>query len=114
MTTVKIRKKDGHVVRIEVSGHSGYASEGEDIVCAAVTSAVRFTETLLNDVRKLDIPFQSDPDAVFLTFGLADRIPADEKHSFYTAVMQGFAVYMKQLSVEYPNYIQVLEVPQNA
>ena len=34
----------------EVKGHSGYAEAGSDIVCAAVTSAVRLVECSLNDV----------------------------------------------------------------
>ena len=34
-------------------GHSGYAEAGSDIVCAAITSAIRMTECALNDVLGL-------------------------------------------------------------
>lgn len=31
----------GHVVKIKVNGHSGYAARGQDIVCAAVSAVVQ-------------------------------------------------------------------------
>ena len=41
MTKVEIFNHDGRINGFSVSGHSGYAEEGSDIVCAAVSSAVR-------------------------------------------------------------------------
>ena len=49
MTTVRLIKNGGNIVGFDVSGHSGYADEGSDIVCAAVSSVVEFTESLIND-----------------------------------------------------------------
>ena len=37
MTTVTFHTEGSRIVSFEVQGHSGYAPEGEDIVCAAVT-----------------------------------------------------------------------------
>ncbi len=34
-------------------GHSGWGESGEDIVCAAITSAVRLVEATVNDVMGL-------------------------------------------------------------
>ena len=41
MTRVAFLRHSGKPAGFDVSGHSGYAAAGEDIVCAAVTSAVR-------------------------------------------------------------------------
>ena len=42
MIDVKISRNSGGVIRsFTVSGHSGYAEEGSDIVCAAVSTAVQ-------------------------------------------------------------------------
>ena len=49
MTTVTFCSEGSRIVGFEVKGHSGYAPQGEDIVCAAVTSAVRLTECAIND-----------------------------------------------------------------
>ena len=54
MTTVTFYSEGSRVTGFEVKGHSGYAPEGEDIVCAAVTSAVRLVECAVNDVLGLE------------------------------------------------------------
>ena len=53
MTTVTFLTEESRIVGFEVSGHSGYADAGEDIVCAAVTSAIRLVEATVNDVMGL-------------------------------------------------------------
>ena len=45
MTKVEIFNHDGRIHGFSVSGHSGYAEEGSDIVCAAVSAAVTFVLT---------------------------------------------------------------------
>ena len=54
MTTVTFHTEGSRIVSFEVQGHSGYAPEGRDIVCAAVTSAVRLAECAVNDVLGLE------------------------------------------------------------
>lgn len=49
MTTVTFHMDGERIVGFTVQGHSGYADEGSDIICAAVTSAVRLTECAVND-----------------------------------------------------------------
>ena len=53
MTTVTFYTEGSRITGFDASGHSGYAEEGGDIVCAAVTSAVRLTECAVNDVLGL-------------------------------------------------------------
>ena len=38
MTTVTFLTEESRIIGFEVSGHSGYADAGEDIVCAGVSS----------------------------------------------------------------------------
>ena len=54
MTTVVFRMEGDRITGFEARGHSGYAEAGADIVCAAVTSAVRLTECAVNDVLGLE------------------------------------------------------------
>ena len=42
MTKLVFLKNGRHYVGFECVGHSGYAQQGEDIVCAAVSTAVQF------------------------------------------------------------------------
>ena len=53
MTTVTFRMAEGRITGFDAVGHSGYAEAGADIVCAAVTSAVRLVEATVNDVLGL-------------------------------------------------------------
>ena len=58
MTKVTIFKQQGLYKGFEVSGHSGYADAGEDIVCAAISAltinCINSIETFTNDEFLLD------------------------------------------------------------
>ncbi len=47
MTKVSFEKSGGRICKLVVSGHSGYAEEGSDIVCAAVSSSVNLAASVL-------------------------------------------------------------------
>ncbi|NLM62222.1 MAG: ribosomal-processing cysteine protease Prp [Clostridiales bacterium] len=114
MTTVRVLRKDKDISRIEIHGHSGYAAEGEDIVCAAITSAVRYAEVILNEVLHLDVKFTANHDKAFLSFSRTSLSAYGSDATVGDAVFEGFARYMKELSAEYPDYIKVMEVQQDA
>jgi uncharacterized protein YsxB (DUF464 family) len=53
MTEVQVRRApDGTITELHVSGHAGYAEQGEDIVCAAVTALVVTAQIGLKRVAK--------------------------------------------------------------
>ena len=108
MTTVTFHTEGSRIVSFEVQGHSGYAPEGEDIVCAAVTSAVRLVETTVNDVLGLAAAVKvREQDA-----SISLRLPGglDEvTESTCQSLMTGLMVYFAQLHDEYPDNIEVLE-----
>ena len=66
MTKVTIFKQQGLYKGFEVSGHSGYADAGEDIVCAAISAltinCINSIETFTNDEFLLD----TDEEAVLI------------------------------------------------
>ena len=43
-------EKQGLLIGFRFSGHSGYAEAGEDVVCAAVSSAVQLTVNILDSL----------------------------------------------------------------
>ena len=53
MIEVTFHSQGSRLSGFEVKGHSGLAPQGEDILCAAVTSAVRLTECAVNAVLGL-------------------------------------------------------------
>ena len=108
MTTVVFRMEEDRINGFEAKGHSGYAAAGEDIVCAAVTSAVRLVETTVNDVLGLAAAVKvREQDA-----SISLRLPGglDEvTESTCQSLMTGLMVYFAQLHDEYPDNIEVLE-----
>ena len=108
MTTVVFRMEDDRITGFEARGHSGYAEAGEDIVCAAVTSAVRLVETTVNDVLGLaasvKIREQDASISLHLPGGLS---PTAE--STCQSLLTGLMVYFSALHDEYPDNIEVLE-----
>ena len=108
MTTVVFRMEGDRITGFEARGHSGYAEAGADIVCAAVTSAVRLVETTVNDVLGLAAAVKvREQDA-----SISLRLPGglDEvTESTCQSLMTGLMVYFAQLHDEYPDNIEVLE-----
>ena len=56
MITIRIfRDKHQNIVKYQISGHSGYAEIGSDIVCAAVSAVSQSSVLGLMEVLKLSI-----------------------------------------------------------
>ena len=95
------------IAGFSVSGHSGYAEAGQDVVCAAISAAVGMAEATINDVcgAKAKVRVKEEDARVTLT------LPAvcDEEESVQ-AVLAGLLLYLCNLRDEYPDYIEVLEV----
>ena len=108
MTTVTFRTERGRITGFDAEGHSGYGAEGGDIVCAAVTSAVRLVEATVNDVLGLAAAVKVRPEAAAIHFRLPGSLgPTAE--SACQALLTGLMVYLSQLHNEYPEHIEVLE-----
>ena len=108
MTTVTFHSADSRLDGFVVEGHSGYAEEGEDIVCAAVTSTVRLIECVLNEVMGVSASVKVREK----TAQIALRIPGSlgqTAESTCQTLLAGMMVYLSELHNEYPEYIEVME-----
>ena len=74
MTAVRFHNADGVLTGFEAEGHAGFACEGEDIVCAAVTSAVRLTECALSEVLGIALDVETRDADAFLKISLPDGL----------------------------------------
>ncbi len=107
MTTVTVFSEEDRLTGFEVSGHSGYAEFGADIVCAAVTSAVRLVECTLNDVLGLQVSVKTKEKDAFIRLKLPAHLGA-EHDSLCQTLLAGFLVHMAALAEEYPDNLLVL------
>ncbi|MFQ8927226.1 MAG: ribosomal-processing cysteine protease Prp [Evtepia gabavorous] len=70
MTRASFAMDGSRIVSFTVEGHTGLAEAGEDILCAAVTSAVRLTECAVNDVLGLEAPVKVNQQDASVTLKL--------------------------------------------
>ena len=108
MTTVTFRSEAGRLTGFASKGHSGYGDAGEDIVCAAVTSAVRLVEATVNDVLGLAASVRVRPDVPSVSLRLPGGLDDVTEETCQT-LLTGMMVYLTQLHEEYPDAIEVLE-----
>ena len=109
MTTVTFFPEGSRITGFEVKGHSGYAPEGEDIVCAAVTSAVRLAECAVNDVLGLEAAVKVREKDASLSLKLPASLGQTNESTCQT-LLAALMVHFVQLAEEYPENISVMEV----
>lgn len=108
MTTVTFYTEGRRITGFDAAGHSGFAVEGEDIVCAAVTSAVRLVECVLNDVMGICAAVKIDEKTAFISLRIPGSLGPSAEESCQT-LLAGMMVYLSELHNEYPGNIEVLE-----
>ena len=107
MTKCEFFTEDDRITGFSVSGHSGYAESGSDIVCAAISAVVSMAEATINDVcgAKAKVRVKEEDARITLT------LPAScDEEETVQAVLAGLLLYLCNLRDDYPDYIEVLEV----
>lgn len=89
------------VLGFALSGHAGTFAEGENIVCAAVSSAALLTANAITEV--LHAGDAQDGDGY-----LRVRVPAKDA-ARCAPMFQGFRLHMNGLAQQYPDHISVCD-----
>ena len=108
MTRCEFFTEDERITGFSVSGHSGYAEAGSDIICAAISAVVTMAEATINDVcgsrAKVRVK-DGENNRITLT------LPAScEEEDSVQAVLAGMMLTLLSMRDDYPDYIEVLEV----
>ena len=109
MTTVTFHSEGSRLTGFEMQGHSGYAPQGEDIVCAALSSAVRLTEHAVNDVLGLEASVKVRDRDAYISLKLPNGLGQTNETTCQT-LLAALMVHCVQLAEEYPENISVMEV----
>ena len=105
MTRCEFFTEGDRITGFSISGHSGFAEAGSDIVCAAVSAAVAMAECTINDVcgAKAKVRVKNEQARITLTLPTS----CDEEESVQ-AVLSGMMLYLCSLRDDYPDYIEVI------
>lgn len=106
MTRICVKALNGSIVSIKVSGHSGYADSGYDIVCAAISCLTTTCINALESVAGVKPIVAIDEHKADMSITLPDKLTLSQASSaqiVMQTVLQGF----KDLSGEYQKYCQL-------
>ena len=107
MTKCEFFTENDRSTGFSVSGHSGYAEAGSDIVCAAISAVVTMAEATINEVcgAKAKVRVKDEDARITLTLPTS----CDEEEAVQ-AVLAGMMLTLISMRDDYPDYIEVLEV----
>lgn len=85
------------VTGFSVKGHADQAEHGQDIVCAAVSSAVYMAANTVTDVFKAEADIEVDDGLFTLKLKKPDESSVN--------VLKGLKLHIEALQEQYPSYI---------
>ena len=100
MTHAVFERKNGRFCGFTVRGHAGQAPEGENIVCAAVSSAVQYATILITESLQEQDEESAEGDTITVRLKTPDKGNASR-------VLEGLCQHLKFLSEDYPGTIEI-------
>ncbi|MBV8081767.1 MAG: ribosomal-processing cysteine protease Prp [Candidatus Eremiobacteraeota bacterium] len=97
-----MRRSGGCIVRLEVTGHAGFARPGEDIVCAGVSALVQAAAHGVVRHAGAKATVHDEPDGAYVLEMLA---PRNERAQ---AVLETALSGLRAIAAEYPRHLSVL------
>jgi uncharacterized protein YsxB (DUF464 family) len=107
MIRIKIlRSSKGFIKGLDIDGHSGYAEEGQDIVCSAVSALAYTAAGALEELAGLKRCYSESPG--HMTIRLPKLLTQQQK-STAQVVMETTAIGLKQIELSYGKYVSVVD-----
>ena len=100
MTEIEFFTGSGKTVGFTVHGHSGYADEGEDIVCAAISSAVIMTINTITDIMHIRADVSAEDGNAALKISSNDAEACQ-------SILLGLKLHLLELEKQYGDFMNV-------
>ena len=97
MTVVTFYRRGDMLIGFHSAGHSGYAGEGSDIVCAAVSAVTQTAAVMAEEVLKTKNAVSVDEAGAELT------VIADGKS--FSDMLCAMRLFLTELSRQYPKHL---------
>ena len=99
MIKARFFTEDNKICGFEISGHSGSADAGEDVICAFVSSAAYMTANTLTEI----VGIQADIDVSDGFMSLTVQLGLSEAQQ----ILEGLRLHLRSLAGDYPDNIKV-------
>ena len=83
-----------------IEGHSGSAESGQDIVCAAVSSAAYMAVNTITEILGEDV--EADVDDGYMKIKLCGNSNAAKD------ILRGLKLHISELAKDYPDFIKII------
>ena len=100
MISIRFIKKENLIVGFELEGHSGYAEQGSDIVCASVSSAAYMTANTITEIMGADAEISVDEAYMQMKLTSQNALKVQD-------ILRGFELHVSELSKQYQRNIKV-------
>lgn len=97
MTKIQIFKQKGNINGFIVSGHSGYAESGSDIVCSAVSSLSQMVCVGLENVLNLHPEIVIEEENAYLSCFLDESSVSTKEYEKAQVLFQSFVASVELL-----------------
>jgi uncharacterized protein YsxB (DUF464 family) len=108
MTTVTFHMEGDRITGFDSQGHSDYAEEGCDLVCASVGAAITLVDATVNDVLGLAASVKVSEKETKISFRLPGGL-SPTAESTCQSLLAGLMLYFTMLHDEHPHNLEVLE-----
>ena len=106
MTKVTILKKDFKIFEVECDGHTNYGENGEEIVCASLSSVVQTAVLGLLMIVMVEVEMQRDDELGYLKFTLPENL--DETQEIQAcAILDTMLCGISDLYETFSDYIEL-------
>ena len=110
MTKVTFSSREDKLLSVDILGHAGYADEGEDIVCAAISSAVMLTHALLFDVQRIPVDTLIEDDGAHIRITLPQGAGMERGQD----ALRALRLHFTELEQNDSEFLSVMEVHTDA
>ena len=84
-----------------ISGHSGFAESGEDIVCSSVSSVAYMVANTITEILKVNAEIEVND-------GMMKLIVNKEQRHITKDILLGLKLHLEGLEEQYPEFIETL------
>lgn len=121
MTTFTVVRKDGKIVKFYGHGHTGHASVGEDIVCAAISAASQQTAFGIVNYLKIPCHIGQNDEAGFLYVDVEMQDKGanisseifnklvEENRVQLDTLFETFLIMLREIKKQYPKNLKIFE-----
>ena len=106
MTSITFFRKNGLFVAVEALGHTGYAEEGEDIVCSAVSSIIQTAVLGLMQAAGIKVDYNVDDSKPLLSAKMPENLDEQQKYDA-DLILKTAYLGVSDLYQEYSDFIKL-------